>query len=107
MKITFDEIVPRRDEWIHKELLRSLHGDIIHKAKDDRFFEVKLLVNGVELEPSYFNDIMNNLEKYIDSEAKVLAKEYFEELRIKSQKLSDMIDEATRKIANEFSLDTE
>ncbi len=62
MKITFDETTSC-NEWIHKELLESLTGEVINKATEERAYNVKLLVNGVELEPKFFNDIVNNIDK--------------------------------------------
>ena len=60
MKITFDETLSRK-EWIHRELMESLTDEVISKAANDRFYEVKLLVNGIELEPNFFNDLVNNI----------------------------------------------
>jgi len=104
MKITFEEILSAK-KWLHKELLESLNGDIITKASEDRFYDVKLLVNGVELEPTFYNKIVTNIEKYIDAEAKKLVCHKLEEAEKKSRKLSELIDVAKNSIIDEFNLD--
>ena len=104
MKITFDETLSR-NEWLHRELMNSLTGEVITKASEDRFYEVKLLVNGIELEPQLFNKIVNNIEKYIDEQAKLLVREKLVEAENKIRKLSEMIDEVSYKIIEEFNLD--
>ena len=104
MKITFEEALSTK-EWLHTELMNSLAGDLITKASEDGFYEVKLLVNGVELEPYLFNKIMNNIEKYIDEQAKSLVREKLEEAENKVRKLSEIFDEAAYRIKDEFNLD--
>jgi hypothetical protein len=104
MKITFEEALSRK-EWLHTELMNSLTGDLITQASEDRFYDVKLLVNGVELEPELFNKIVNNIEKYIDEQAKSLVREKLEEAENKVRRLSELFDEVAYKIKDEFNLD--
>lgn len=104
MKITFEEVLSRK-EWLHTELMNSLTGDLITQASEDRFYNVKLLVNGVELEPQLFNKIVNNIEKYIDEQAKSLVIEKLEEAENKVRRLSELFDEVATKIKSEFNLD--
>lgn len=103
MKIKFEEVLSNKD-WIHKELMHSLTGDIIEKAKKDEFYDVKLLVNGIEIEPSLFNHIMNNVEKYINSEATALLHDKLDKVKYKIRKLEELVDEASSKITDEFEL---
>ncbi len=103
MIITFQEILGRK-EWLHKELLNSLTYDLMIKAQNDQYYEVKLLVNDVELEPVLFNEIMNNVEKVIDTEARNLISKKMEEANNKSRRLQELINEAIEKIRDEFEL---
>ena len=57
MKITFEELLSKK-EWLHSELLNSLPHEIVSKASEDQFYDVKLVINGVEVEPKMYNDIM-------------------------------------------------
>lgn len=106
MRIEFDELASRK-EWLHTELMRSLNADLITAAKNDGFFEVKLLVNGVELEPDLFNDIVNNIERYIDNQARSLVTHSLESAKMKADKLSEMIVVAISNVVEEFNLDSE
>lgn len=105
MKITFKDVLSKQ-EWLHKELMNSLTGDVIVKASNDRFYEVKLLVNGIELEPKFFNDLVNNIGKYIDAEAEKLAAEKIAKISERQNILLNVIDEAIYKIKDEFNINT-
>ena len=106
MKITFKDVLSKQ-EWLHIELMNSLTGDVIVKASNDRFYEVKLLVNGIELEPKFFNDLVNNIGKYIDAEAEKLAAEKIAKISERQNILLNVIDEAIYKIKDEFNINTE
>ena len=106
MKITFKDVLSKQ-EWLHTELMNSLTGDVIVKASNDRFYEVKLLVNGIELEPKFFNDLVNNIGKYIDAEAEKLAAEKIAKISERQNILLNVIDEAIYKIKDEFNINTE
>lgn len=103
MKVTFQEVLSGKT-WLQKEMLNSLTGDIITKASEDQFYDVKLVINGVEIEPNIFNDIMNGIEKYIDAEAKELVKIKLEKAEYKIRKLDELISDASDKIREEFDL---
>lgn len=104
MKITFEELLSKK-EWLNAELMNSLTHDLITKAADDQFYDIKLLVNGVELEPSLFNQIVDNVERYIDEQAKKLVRDKLEEAENKISRLTEILDEAKYKIVDEFKLD--
>lgn len=104
MKITFEEVLSSKT-WIASELLSSLSYEIIDTAINDQFYDVKLLVNGIQLEPKLFNDIMNNVEKYIDSEARKIVLEKLEKAEYKTRRLDELISDACEKIKLEFDLE--
>ena len=106
MRITFEDTNSRK-EWIHTELLNSLDGDTISNASKERAYEVKLLVNGKELEPKFFNDLVNNIEKYVDKAAKQLVEDRLYEAEMKARKLEEMIKQATDDIREEFDIQSE
>ncbi len=103
MKLTVEQLLSR-DNWLHHELIRSLSFEIIEKAKEDGFYDIKLLVNGVELEPDFYNDLVCNIEKYIDSEAKNLIKNELEKAESESRKLYEIIKAAKDSIIDKFDL---
>lgn len=110
MKITFDDTINKKD-WLHRCLLSSLTDEAIHSGIETRSYEVKLLVNGIELEPKTLDDLLTNVEKYIDSEAKALFEKTYtepaERLRLKMNKLEDIIKDAKDKIIEEFEITEE
>ena len=75
--------------------MRSLNNECfnVKEALDKRELDVKLVVNGIEIEPLWFNSIMTKLEEHIDAEAKLLFEEHLEHiqetLETKTKKLLD------------------
>lgn len=104
MKITFEEVLSK-DEWLHNEMLHSIPLELMDKVSEDRCYDVKLLVNGQELEPILFNKIMGNLEEYIKKEAKSLLKDKLQEATNKINNLHRILEEATEKISYEFDIE--
>lgn len=101
MRITFDQIIERK-EWLHREILSSMTPELIEKAAKDRFYDIKILINGVEVEPVIFNNIMNDVEKYIDAQARSLITEKYQEAEEKARKLHEMVDAITKSINDDF-----
>lgn len=101
MRITFDQIIERK-EWLHREILSSMTPELIEKAAKDRFYDVTLLLNGIEVDTNLFNDILNNIEKYIDTQARILITEKYQEAEDKARKLHEMVDAVTKSINDDF-----
>ncbi len=94
MKLNIEEILSKK-ELLHREIIRSF--DNIPSLQDGTY-EIKLLINGVEKEPKLLNDLLNNIESYIDKEAKFLLKEKYEELNNSAQTIQELIDKAILKL---------
>ena len=103
MKITFEETSSRK-QWIHKELLHSLDFDTINNTKNDAAYDVKLLVNGKELEPKFFNYLVENINKYIDDRAKELINDKLWDAKMKADKVYDVINKINDDIREEFNI---
>ena len=103
MKITFQELLSDK-QWLHTELLNSIPLDLVNKASKDMYYDVKLIVNGVELEPELYNKILQNVELYINDQAKQLVIEKLEDAEAKIQKLTQMLETAVENIKEEFDL---
>ena len=101
MIITVEELLGRK-EFIHHEILSSLTDEVMLSVDDKRQYEVKLLVNGIELEPKFFNDLINNIEKYIEKEAQKLINDRCFEAEMKARKLEETVKEAIENIREEF-----
>lgn len=106
MKVTFEDILSKK-EWLHTELLKSLDNDTITKCTEAREYDVKLLVNGKELEPKFYNDLVNNIEKYIDRQAESIVNDNLYVSTEKARMLEQIVQEATEKIREEFNIKEE
>lgn len=105
MKITFDEILANKGGLnLHHELLNSTPSEVIDSAMTDRFYDVKLIINGIEVEPLLFNKLMNSIEKHIDNEAKNLISEKLQEAENKVMRLDNLVREAALRIREEFGI---
>lgn len=108
MTITFEETLSRKD-WLHKELMYSLSGEVITAAMSKGGYEVKLLVDGVELEPTLLNELLSKIEYYVDKEAKILFDdkyaEMIESLKNKFNGMEDTLKDVQEKIALEHNVE--
>lgn len=93
MLITFEDTLNKRD-WLHSCLLNSLTFEAIESGEKTRTYEVKLLVNGIELEPTTLNTLLSNVEKFIDNEARNLAATKLQEIMSKASDYMDLIESA-------------
>ena len=106
MKILIEELLNSKT-WLHSELLSSLTTDLIDKSLKDGFYEIKLLVNDVVVEPKMFNDLVNNIGKYVDLEAEKVVAEKFEDATEKLNKLNYLVESVKSNIADEFNINIE
>lgn len=105
MRVTFEDTLSRK-EWLHKELLDSLTEEVINKAREDQYYEVKLLVNGVELEPEFYNDLVNNITDHIEAQAKSMVVEKLNLAEEEAEKLYQLVKETKENIINKFGLES-
>lgn len=103
MIITFEDTI-QKDDWLHRCLLSSLTKEAMDSGRETKSYEVKLLVNGIELEPKVLEDLLNNVEKYIDREAAVLADRRFKEVSTKTEELQEVIEDAIEKIREKYNV---
>lgn len=93
MKLSFEEVLSRK-QLLHQEILSSLKDehfkDLDPNANE---WDVKLVINGIECTPILLNDIWNNLEKYIDREAKLLLANQYEEVQSKIRNLDNHLSD--------------
>lgn len=107
MKITFKDLIDK-NTWLHSCILSALTSEVIESGRDKKEYEVKLLVNGFELEPTVLSELIDNVLSYIDSEAeKKYISEYKDKMydaKKKADKMQDIIDKAFLKISKEFNI---
>ena len=97
MIITYEEILHDKT-WLNREILQSLTQEVIDKAKEQNQYDIKLLVNGIELEPMFLTGLINNIEKYVDRQAEDIVEERLSAALNKAKDLTELIDVFSDKI---------
>lgn len=103
---------PRTDAkfWLCEELMHSLTVAIISDAvkaankPDEATYDVKLVVNGVELDPMILNTLLNKAEKFIDSNAETIANEKLSVALAEVHAIGDLLKEAEAKIRDKYNI---
>lgn len=86
-----------------KEDMKKLWDD----AKDRGQFEIKLVIDGKEMNPALLEKYYSNIDKYIKEQAQKLALETVREALNESHKLTEIVQDAGDKIIEKFGLDKE
>lgn len=88
--------------WMYHEIMSSiLTDDEIYRIVNDGYCEVTLLINGVEHEPTFYNDIMEKINQYIDAAARQLVEDRFYEWTSQFHKLEEVVRETIETISPE------
>ena len=88
--------------------MQSLNNECfnVKEAIEKQEWDVKLVVNGIDVEPVWFNSIMTKLEEHIDSEAKILFERHLEHiqgnLETKTKKLLDSMQDIHDDLINSY-----
>lgn len=95
-------------EWLYHEILTSLPQDVIEQAHIRREVNVQLMIDNVVVEPEVLNDLLTNIDKYIDMQAEAKVKEKFKALVERFQDIMNPLEVATKvatdKIKQEFNI---
>jgi len=83
MQIPIQEVLNHK-KWLGAEIISSVSNmtneevhQIAEKAKEQGYYELKIIVNGVTTEPYWLKEMLDNTEKYIDAEAKSLQRNLY------------------------------
>ncbi len=90
MKLTFKELLSR-SEHLHDEVTSSVPDEVWGKLGEDKFYDVKLVINGIECEPRIYNKIIKNFDKYIETEAQNIVKDRFQDIESEADRLNEII----------------
>jgi len=112
MLITNKEIISSiRGEdknWLHECLLGSLTKEAMDSGLQpdgNYLFDVKLVVNGIELDPKLLDVLVTGINQVVERNAIRIAEEKLRDPLESAEKLSAIIDEARQKIRDEFKLE--
>lgn len=97
------------NEWLFHEIIRSLPKEVIEAAKVRKEFNVQLMIDNIVVEPELLNDLLQNINKYIEDVADHKLKEKFKDLELRfndvMEPLEDATKEATSRIREEFNIE--
>ena len=113
MKIYYKDILSNK-EGIHKEILNTSDREIFKtETREDEqgepYWEVSLLVNGVEMEVNYFNSMFKNTESWIEQRAEKMVQEKMQdnlwEVETEFRKISDVFESVKSKLIEDFNIE--
>lgn len=91
--------------WLCEEILHSLTDETIHsenKGEDGYIYDIKLLVNGIAIEPILLTKLLEGIETIVDNEAKALISNRINQsIENFETKLSEIIEEV-KETANDL-----
>ena len=113
MRITSKDIVGKTrgkvKDWICEELLSSLTDETIYSPiqteEDGHIYEIKLVINGIEVEPKLLQRLYDGIEKIVDDEAAIIADNKLKEALHSIDMLHGVIKEAEYKIREQFNIE--
>ena len=92
-------------DWLCDEILSSLTDETIHsenKGEDGFIYDIKLLVNGIAIEPKLLTKLLEGIETIVDNEAKTLISNRINQsIENFETKLSEIIEEV-KETANDL-----
>lgn len=71
---------------------------------EDKFWDVKLLINGIETEPLIFNSMMSKLEAHIENAAKYYIEKKLNDAENAASEFSELISQAKQTILEKYNL---
>lgn len=112
LKVTDVLHCPRTDAkfWLCEELMQSLNSDIISDAvqaankPDEATYDVKLLVNGVELDPMVLTALLTKIEKFVDYNAETIANQKLSGALAEVHAIGDLLKAAEEKIRDKYNI---
>jgi len=102
MIIPFDNIL-KEENFIQSELLGSLSGEDIYDGQKKGEYDVKLVVNGRDVEPKLLNELVTNIEKYVELEAKAMLEEKFDDVLKDIAGLKEAVEELKENLDDRFT----
>jgi hypothetical protein len=113
MRITSKDLVGKTRgkvrDWICEEVLSSLTDETIYSPtqndEDGHVYEIKLVINGIEVEPKLLQRLYDGIEKIVDDEAAIIADNKLKDALSSIDTLHEVIKEAEYKIRDKFNIE--
>lgn len=104
MKISFQDAIHKND-LLHIALMNCLTPEVIESAREAEEYDVKLVVNGVELDPTTLNLFQDKAEEWIETRGKEIAAEKFHEAAKAAEDFSIMVNDIKNKLIEKYGID--
>ena len=104
MKITFKEAIGVND-LLHITLMNCLTAEVINSARETEEYDVKLVVNGFDLDPTTLNLFQEKAEEWIETEAKKIAAEKFHEASKAAEDFAKMVNDIKYSLIEKYGVD--
>ena len=113
MKIYYKDVLSNK-EGVHKEILNTSNSEIFKtETREDEqgnpYWDVSLLVNGVEMEISYFNSMFKEMESCIEHRAEKMVQEKMQDklwqVESEFRKISDVFEDVKSKLIEDFNIE--
>jgi len=90
---------------LHIALMGCLTPEIIESAREAEAYDVKLVVNGIELDPTILNLFSEKAEEWVETRAKKMAAEKFHEAAHAASEFARMVNDAKSALIEKYGVD--
>jgi hypothetical protein len=104
MIITFQEAISE-DDLLHIALMSCLTPEVIEQAMEKKEYDVKLVVNGVELDPTILNLFNEKADEWVETRAKKMAAEKFHEAAHAASEFARMVNDVKSALIEKYGVD--
>ena len=90
MKVSLEEL-RKRGIGFGQEVMASMKNESIMNVTHNGYVDVKLIIDGIECEPTLLKDLLSNIDYYVKAEAQKLLDSELLEAKESANKLKSII----------------
>ena len=97
MKVSLEEL-RKRGIGFGQEVMASMKNESIMNVTHNGHVDVKLIIDGIECEPTLLKDLLSNIDYYVKAEAQKLLDSELIEAKESANKLKSIIEDTIEKM---------
>lgn len=97
MKLSLEDL-RKRGIGFGQEILLSMKNESVANVAQNGYVDVKLIIDGIECEPTLLKELLSNIEYYVKAEAQKLLYSELLEAKESANKLKSIIDDTIENI---------
>lgn len=97
MKLSLEDL-RKRGIGFGQEILLSMKNESVANVAQNGYVDVKLIIDGIECEPTLLKDLLSNIDYYVKAEAQKLLYSELIEAKESANKLKSIIDDTIENI---------